>query len=62
MGSSFLFWGDLPSDNRSSNDGYDVADSVVLDVPPVRQPDEEIVDRRRDGHDSMSTAEMDHES
>ena len=62
MGSSILFWGDFPSDNRCGDDGHDVTDSVVPDVTAVRQPDEEIVDRRRHGHDSISITEMDHES
>jgi hypothetical protein len=35
MGSSILFWRDLASDNRCGDDGHDVTDSVVLDVPTV---------------------------
>ena len=62
MGCSILFWGNLPSDNRCSDDGYDVTDPVVLDVPTIRQPDEEIVDRRRYGHYSLNTTEKDYES
>ena len=62
MGSSILFRGNLPFDNCCGDDGHDVTDSVVLDVTAVRQPDEEIVDRRRHGHDSISTTEMDYES
>ena len=62
MGCSVLFWGDLPFDNRCSNVGHDVTDSVVLDVSTVRQLDEEIVDRRRYGYDSINPTEINHES
>ncbi len=62
MGSPILFWWNFPSDNRRRDDGHDVTGSVVLDVPAVRQPDEEIVDRWWYGHDPISITEMNHES